>query len=616
MTISAQSLAKALKARPSGKGWIAHCPAHKDDTASLSVNVGPDNMALYRCHAGCSQEKVTLRLKELGITSNPNMEEPKPFHHVESYFYTDGNHNEVLRVDRFENEDGKKTFKQFHKNNEGQWTPGKSPTATIAPYAFESWKDSDFVFLVEGEKARNHLNQILPNKTTCIAGGASAWRDDYAKWFTGKRVYILPDNDDPGRKFAHMAASTIHRVAKETKIVTLPGLPEKGDAVEWIEMGGTAKALSELCQAQAAFEDRTGWQRPSTTKEDIIKQRHRNRDKLIDFGIEYLNLAVDGIAPNDLILIGAKTGAGKTELVTSLAMNACSKGHRVHHFALEAEFNEIKMRGLYKLLAHAYYTDERFHYMSQYRSPKTQPNFRRWMMGHFDDWASEVYDEIIATYENQMRNYRVMYKPPGRFTAKDLCDEITKIKNESDLIIIDHFHFLDFEGANENQEMTKATHLIRDLSIQIGIPIILVAHVRKTERKGAALLPEIEDFQGTSNLAKICTKAIMLGPAPIPPTDSRKFPTLIRVLKNRFDGSVVRYVALHHFDISKNAYDNEFEVGFFESFATKFVPFSEPHSLPAWLQDSQHVKLVSHEQTEILSLERSGKSKVSNRKPK
>ncbi|HND85068.1 MAG TPA: DnaB-like helicase C-terminal domain-containing protein, partial [Pseudobdellovibrionaceae bacterium] len=45
---------------------------------------------------------------------------------------------------------------------------------------------------------------------------------------------------------------------------------------------------------------------------------HRGRN-LIPFGISFLDGALDGILPNDLILIGAATGAGKTTLATQLA---------------------------------------------------------------------------------------------------------------------------------------------------------------------------------------------------------------------------------------------------------------------------------------------------------
>ena len=60
------------------------------------------------------------------------------------------------------------------------------------------------------------------------------------------------------------------------------------------------------------------------------------------FGIKYLDAALHGIKPNDLILIGASSGAGKTELCTHIAKTNAKLGKRVRYIALEAEKNEIE----------------------------------------------------------------------------------------------------------------------------------------------------------------------------------------------------------------------------------------------------------------------------------
>src|SRR5687768_14161311 len=46
------------RVRPSGKGWSARCPSHKDRKNSLSINVGSDDRILLHCHAGCDPGMV------------------------------------------------------------------------------------------------------------------------------------------------------------------------------------------------------------------------------------------------------------------------------------------------------------------------------------------------------------------------------------------------------------------------------------------------------------------------------------------------------------------------------------------------------------------------------
>ena len=44
---------------------IACCPAHDDNHPSLGLSEAPDGKLLWKCHAGCSQEAVYEKLKEL-----------------------------------------------------------------------------------------------------------------------------------------------------------------------------------------------------------------------------------------------------------------------------------------------------------------------------------------------------------------------------------------------------------------------------------------------------------------------------------------------------------------------------------------------------------------------
>ncbi len=61
-----ENLVSLLKAKRSGKGWEAKCPAHEDHKPSLGINEGADGRALIKCHAGCSTDAV---LRAIGLTT-------------------------------------------------------------------------------------------------------------------------------------------------------------------------------------------------------------------------------------------------------------------------------------------------------------------------------------------------------------------------------------------------------------------------------------------------------------------------------------------------------------------------------------------------------------------
>jgi len=55
------------KARQTGEGYTALCPAHDDRDPSLSIRTGTEGKALLKCHAGCATPDV---LKAIGLSMN------------------------------------------------------------------------------------------------------------------------------------------------------------------------------------------------------------------------------------------------------------------------------------------------------------------------------------------------------------------------------------------------------------------------------------------------------------------------------------------------------------------------------------------------------------------
>ena len=107
------------------------------------------------------------------------------------------------------------------------------------------------VYIVEGEKDADRLVAAGLVATTS-AGGAGNWRKEYAEHFIGRRVCILPDNDDPGRMHAMKVAQSLASHGIGHRIVTLPGLPDKGDVSDWLDAGNTVDQLRSIAASSAA----------------------------------------------------------------------------------------------------------------------------------------------------------------------------------------------------------------------------------------------------------------------------------------------------------------------------------------------------------------------------
>jgi hypothetical protein len=233
--------------------WSARCPAHEDQRNSLCISAADDGKLLLHCQAGCDTTVVLaakgLALKNLFPSTNGNGRHGGSKRIVAKYDYQDESGELVFQVCRFEPKD----FRQRSPLADGAWSWSVKGTK-IVPFRLPELlaKPTELVFACEGERDVLAINQI-GLLATCNAGGALKWKSDHAKFFTGRDVVILPDNDSPGRQHGEQVARSLVGIAKSIKVVELPGLKEKGDVSDWIAGGGTKEQLMALVAATAEW---------------------------------------------------------------------------------------------------------------------------------------------------------------------------------------------------------------------------------------------------------------------------------------------------------------------------------------------------------------------------
>jgi hypothetical protein len=231
-----------------GKGWSVKCPAHDDRNASLSIGEGDDGRILLKCHTGCSGEEVVAAL---GIDMKDLFAEPAPppirvRRIVASHEYQGADGTLLYVKDRWSS--GAKCSLR-RPDGKGGWIHnlnGQGRVLYRLPYIVSSSPEKG-ILLVEGEKAADAGARL--GLLTTTSGGVDSWRDEFAPTLAGRDVVILPDNDDPGRKYAQKTALSLDGIAKSVRIVELPDLPPKGDLFDWIESGGTAEELGRFIEA-------------------------------------------------------------------------------------------------------------------------------------------------------------------------------------------------------------------------------------------------------------------------------------------------------------------------------------------------------------------------------
>ena len=258
-------LAKLPGARKSGNGWSARCPLHEDRKASLSVAEGDDGIALVKCHAGCDTSAVLsavgLTLADLfprkpGPAPNRNGK-PKPAERTFSaaedalaylerrhgkrsalWTYHDADGEPAGLVVRWDRPDGK-DIRPVARHADG-WRIGAMPDPRPL-YGLSELAAAGRVVVTEGEKAADAARLLGFAATTSAGGSQTATKTDWRP-LVGKEIWILPDNDPPGRKYADTVAGILAKLtpAPVVRVVELPGLPEGGDVVDWIDAHGDA----------------------------------------------------------------------------------------------------------------------------------------------------------------------------------------------------------------------------------------------------------------------------------------------------------------------------------------------------------------------------------------
>ena len=175
---------------------------------------------------------------------------------VATYDYRDAAGELVYQVVRYEPKDFRQRRPDPGQPSGWSWSiKGVTPLPYRLPELVA--KPDAPVFVVEGEKDADNL-AALGFLATCNSGGAKKWPDSLGDYFRGRRVVILPDNDQAGHDHANAIAAKLHRAgAAGVKVLELPNLPPKGDVSDWLAAGGTREALRELAAAAPVWEPGT-----------------------------------------------------------------------------------------------------------------------------------------------------------------------------------------------------------------------------------------------------------------------------------------------------------------------------------------------------------------------
>ncbi len=316
--------------------YRAKCPCHDDQHPSLDIDVDAEGKVLLICRV-CGPTALPGILSAANLTT-ADLFADKPKEHrgriVATFDYHDENGNLVYQACRIEpGPDGKK--KSFFQQRPARlrvdgtadgWIKNLDGVPRVL-YRLPELQAADaenWVFVPEGEKKVDALRG-LGCVATCNVGGAKKWLKTYTAQLKGRRVCILPDNDEPGREHAAVVAASLAGIAACVAVVALPGLAPKGDVLDWLATGGTVERLYELIAVEPVWTapSANGKHEPELNGKPSTNGQHPeiiDAPLLVSLTIPDARWAIPNLVPEGFSFLAGKPKLGKSWMCLDFAL--------------------------------------------------------------------------------------------------------------------------------------------------------------------------------------------------------------------------------------------------------------------------------------------------------
>ena len=327
-----------LERLPKRDALNVRCPFHEDKNPSLSLNLAK---GIWNCHScGKSGGMLDFERAMMGTDAETawseiyritGMEPPKVSRKlVKIYEYTDESGKLLYQKLRYE----PKEFSQRQPDGKGNWWYNLHGVKKVL-YRLPEVVTSKLCFCVEGEKDADNLRDALLAAgvkncaVTTTFDGAGHWKPEYAPYFTGRLVVVIPDNDTVGKAHAQTIAASVKPFAAKVKVVELPGLKEKGDVSDWLAQGSEEQIKDRVKELLAIIQATALWE-PEASEHELLEEM---RDFLDRAPVE-IDWLVDGLIPvctRGLMVSDGKVGKSVVAIDLALALASGSSwlGHVV-----------------------------------------------------------------------------------------------------------------------------------------------------------------------------------------------------------------------------------------------------------------------------------------------
>jgi len=233
-------------------------------------------------------------------------------------------------------------------------------------------------------------------------------------------------------------------------------------------------------------------------------------------GIHDLDKTINGLIKTAMVVIAARPGVGKTSLAVQIAVDVgCRSKMPVGFFSLEMSAEQMEKKMLSNF------------------SGVPLTNLMNGDIGRFRNQLRESVEEMSKA------PIYISYAPSPK--VLDICREAKKLKDLYDikLIVIDYLQLVSggarFKSSDSRvNEISEITKTIKQLAVQLDIPIICLSQLNRGVEGRANRKPVLSDLRDSGSIEQDADVAIFLSRPDMYDKNDRPGFALIDVLKNRY----------------------------------------------------------------------------------
>lgn len=222
-----------------------------------------------------------------------------------------------------------------------------------------------------------------------------------------------------------------------------------------------------------------------------LQELEKNKGQIpgIATGFRDVDNILNGIQKDNLVVLAARPGVGKTSFALNIASNVAAKGKTVLIFSMEMSSEELGQRILSMTASIE---------MEKMKSGNLSP----------DEWMA------LSTAQDDYEDMKLFVDDAAKISILEMKNKCRRLKAEHglDLVIIDYLQLMSLDRRTENRvnEISEITRSIKILAKELEVPVIMLSQLSRDSEKRSDHRLMLSDLRDSGSIEQDADIVIFL----------------------------------------------------------------------------------------------------------